>query len=148
MTNQPHWRLVYESDYSSLYEDTTGVYAPELEIFEDDESSGTSQMFRFSIDRCALEHADRDDPTSRTYLVPASIAGRTDLPNPIHHYEVWFAKDLASVADSVGSTAGDLIEALCCEDAPTRAVAYEAIGGYHGFLNFDQYPRELTLDRE
>jgi hypothetical protein len=40
----------------------------------------------------------------------------------------------------VGSTREDLIDALCCADAPTRAVAYEAIGGYHGMINFDQYP--------
>lgn len=136
MTNQPNWKTVYETDYSSLYEDTTGVYAPELEIFEDDESNGTSQIYRFSIDRCALVG---------TYLVLASIAGRTDLPHPIASYVEWFAKDLASVASSVGSTKEDLIEALCSEDAPTRAVAYEAIGGYHGYVNFDQYPRECTI---
>lgn len=55
-------------------------------------------------------------------------------------YVEWFAKDLAGVASSVGSTREDLIEALCCPDAQTRAVAYEAIGGYHGMINFDQYP--------
>lgn len=137
MTNQPEWKPLYETDYSSLYVDTTGVYAPELEIFEDDESNGTCQIYRFSIDQCALVG---------TYLVLASIAGRTDLHHPI--YVEWFAKDLASVASYVGSTESDLIEALCCEDPGTRAEAYKAIGGYHGCVNFDQYPRNCTIKRE
>lgn len=127
---QPNWRLVYTTDYSALYEDTTGVYAPELSIAEENED-GTYRVFRFSVDQCALVG---------DLLVLASIAGRTDLPHPMPSYVEWFAKDLASVASSVGSTKEDLIEALCCADAGTRACAYEAIGGYHGMINFDQYP--------
>jgi hypothetical protein len=127
---QPTWKIVYATDYSVLYEDTTGVYAPELAIAEEN-GDGTYQVFRFSIDQCALVGG---------LLVLASIAGRTDLPHPMPSYVEWFAKDLASVASSVGSTREDLIDALCCADAPTRAVAYEAIGGYHGMINFDQYP--------
>jgi hypothetical protein len=133
---QPNWKPLYETDYSSLYEDTTGVYAPELEIFEDNESDGTCQVFRFSVDQCAVVDG---------YLVLASIARSTDLPHPMHCYVEWFAKDLASVASSVGSTEADLILALCSPDPGTRAEAYEAIGGYHGFINFDQYPRNCTI---
>ena len=32
MTNRPEWKLVYATDYSALYVDTTGVYDPELAI--------------------------------------------------------------------------------------------------------------------
>lgn len=131
---QPSWKLVYSTDCTALYEDTTGVYAPELAVSEDC-GDGTYQVFRFSVDQCALVGS---------YLVLASIATRTDLPHPMPSYVEWFAKDLASVASSVGSSKEDLIEALCHADAGTRAAAYEAIGGYHGMINFDQYPETLT----
>lgn len=127
---QPNWRLVYTTDYSALYEDTTGVYAPELAIAEENED-GTYQVFRFSVDQCALVG---------DLLVLASIAGRTDLPHPMPSYVEWFAKDLEDVADSISIPVDDLIDALCCADPGTRAEAYEAIGRYHGMINFDQYP--------
>lgn len=39
-------------------------------------------------------------------------------------------------------TVVDLTSALCSEDPGTRAEAYEAIGGYHGYDNFDSYPED------
>ena len=135
--SQPTWRTVYVTDSTALLEDTTEVYAPELMVAED-AGDGTWQVFRFPLDRCALA-GDAGD-----LLVPATIAGRSGLPHPAPSYVVWFAADLASVGASVGATEADLINALCCEDAGTRAEAYLAIGGYHGMMNFDAYPESRT----
>lgn len=134
--SQPVWKLVYATDYSALYRDETGVYPEELAVAQtdddrDEDDPDRHHVYRFAIERCAIV---------RGYLVHVSLVGRADLPYAWSRYEEWFAKDLASVARSVGSSCADLIAALCSEDAPTRACAYEAIGGYHGFDNFDQYP--------
>jgi hypothetical protein len=148
--SQPVWKLVYATDYSALYRDETGVYPEELAVVQtdddrDEDDPDRHHVYRFAVERCAIVRLDdngdvTDDPTVRGYLVHASLVGRTDLPHAWSRYEEWFAKDLASVARSIGSSRADLIAALCSEDAPTRACAYEAIGGYHGFANFDQYP--------
>lgn len=53
-------------------------------------------------------------------------------------------KDLSSVADSVGSTREELIDGLTSSDVGGRAWAYESIGGYHGFMNFDGYPLDIS----
>jgi hypothetical protein len=64
MCSQPTWELVYATDYSALYRDATGVYAPELAIVQtddnlNDEDEQRNLVYRFSLDRCW--QATRDD---------------------------------------------------------------------------------------
>lgn len=157
--SQPEWKLVYATDYSALYTDTTGVYPPELAIAqthddhdEDNFDSIAATVYRFPLERCwqVTEH-DESDGSMRTYLTDMNPerAVKTgdpfkDLPYPLSHYRPWFEKHLKSVADSVGSPVEDLIAGLCSDDPATLAMVYEAIGGHSGYDNFDSEPYELT----
>jgi S-adenosylmethionine:diacylglycerol 3-amino-3-carboxypropyl transferase len=143
MTNQPSWKKLWSTDDAALFQDTTGVYDSEMEVAQDASDDGRKvQVFRFSLER--LVKVTSDD---HNYYVTAHIARcfhDGTLPHPIHSYKEWYLNDLGAVASFVGSTRDDLIEALCCEDAGTRAEVYRAIGDYHGFANLDGYPREMT----
>lgn len=146
MTNQPQWELVYATDYSAFYRDVTDVYEAELviaqtddDVDEDDIEATSAYVYRFSVDRCWQVTRD-----GATFLCSQNPARESELPYPLSTYVPWFAKSLGDVARSVGSTVEDLTEALCCEDPGTRAEVYEAIGGYHGFMNLDHEPSEWT----
>ncbi len=126
MTNQPTWKLVYATDCSALYIDETGVYPPELMIAQDSDDDSV-YVYRFPLDRL-IRNAD-DSVTNE------------------HGHREWFQTchaGLGRVADFVGSTERDLLAALCSDDPGTRAVAYEAIGDYHGYDNLDSYPDVWT----
>lgn len=133
-TSQPRWKVLYATDYSRLLVDTAGVYSPELEIAQD-LGDGTFEVSRVCLDRCKQV---------RGYLVPASY--QDDYPHPLPDYQEWFADDLASVAESHGTTEGALREALCSEKPEDRAFAYECIGGHLGYDNFDSDPLLLNED--
>ncbi len=157
--SQPVWELVYASDYSALYRDTTGVYPPELAIAqtnddhdEDDFESVAAYVYRFPLERCwqVSEH-DASDGSTRTFLTDMNPerAVKTgnpykDLPYPLSTYVPWFAKHLESVASSVGETIEDLTAQLCTDDPAMLARAYESIGGHSGFNNFDDPGEEWT----
>lgn len=131
---QPKWKLVYSTDYSALFIDTTGVYEPELMIAQEWEDDGETkfEVFRFPIDK--LKTIGKND-----YLV--SVKYDSSWPHPVHQYNEWFADSLDAVASYIGSDEEALIEALISDDPKQRAWAYESIGSYHGFMNFDSYPR-------
>lgn len=145
--SQPVWKQVWATDYSALYEDTTGVYDAELEIAQEYEGKPYTTrycVYRLSLDRLKVVH---EGPNS--YLVPHKY--NSTWPHPVASYEEWFSDSLAAVARSF--TYGDdkeedigacLVEDLCGTDISARACAYEAIGGYHGFDNFDSYPLDLS----
>lgn len=138
--SQPKWKLLWSTDYSALFVDETDVYAPELQIAQEYETeSGKTkfQIFRFSVDK---QKEVRKGNT--IYIVPEHY--KETHPHPIHQYEEWFIKDLKGVASSVGSSVEELLEQLTSDNPSTRSGAYEAIGGYHGFMNFDQYPETWT----
>jgi hypothetical protein len=58
-TTQPIWEFVINlgdvniADYGGfiVYRDTTGVYAPEIELYETDESGNGGTVYRFIIER-------------------------------------------------------------------------------------------------
>jgi hypothetical protein len=157
--SQPEWKLVWATDYSALYTDTTGVYPPELAIAqtlddhdEDNFDSIAAHVYRFPLERCwqVSEH-DEKDGTTRVHLVDMNPerAVKTgdpykDLPYELTTYKPWFGKHLKSVADSVGESVADLTAQLCTDDPNLLARAYESIGGHSGYNNFDSEPRELT----
>lgn len=138
MTNQPQWELVHATDYSALYRDATGVFPPELviaqtcdDVDEDNIEATSAYVYRFSLDRL-YQHADDN--------------GGTYLANE-HGNREWFQTchgGLQAVADSIGSSLADLVADLCSDDPRRLASAYEAIGGYRGYENFDSYPQEWT----
>ena len=130
--DQPKWKALYTTDSERVLVDETGKYAPEMEVAQETHDD-IFHVFRFSLDRLKAV---------KGYLVPGKY--RADWPHPLSHYEEWFTKSLASVARSAGSTEANLRTALCSVNVKKRAQAYRVIGGYHGFMEFDQRPLTLS----
>lgn len=152
MTNQPKWKRVAQLgdvnpvEYGGLfvYVDTTGVYPPEAEkLFAPDGDIKVWQSHRFVLENLKLVR-DGDN----TYLVPARFDESGLWPYPARHYDEWFHKDLASVADYISSDVEELRLAFISDDPRSRAWAWEAIGAYHGFDNLDSYPVTYTKRSE
>lgn len=144
--SQPKWKLLWSTDYSALFVDETGVYDPEMMIAQESDDDGKTkfQVFRFSVDK---QKEVRKGNT--IYVVPDRYD--ESWPHPIKVYEEWYIKDLKKVANSVGGSVEELIEQLASDNPSTRSGAYESIGGYHGFMNFDQYPEtwsEKKMDKD
>lgn len=118
---QPSWKVQIASDYFCIFVDTTGVYAPEIEIAEGNE------VYRWSLDQLQFNEDG-------------------DLCNT-HGHKEWFQSchgGLKSVASSAGRTVRDLENAFASADLMERAHAYMDVAGHHGAINFDQYPLTLT----
>lgn len=114
---QPTWKLHTATDYFAIFVDTTGVYAPEIEYLD------ATEIYRWSLDQL---HFNEDG----------------DLCNA-HGHQEWFQTchaDLRDVARSCGRKVRDLEDALASDNVMERAHAYMDIAGYHGAINFDQYP--------
>jgi hypothetical protein len=129
-TRQPTWKLlanlgdVNPIDYGGVfvYEDSTGVYDPEIEILESPEDGDCWMVHRFSLEKCTFV----DGVLSENRYHP--------------EIEAWFAGDIGAVAKFVGVEGSDLIKNLCGDDILVRAESYKALVDYHGISNFDQYP--------
>lgn len=151
--SQPIWKTLQSlGDRGLIFEDVTGVYPPEAEVWEeyekeddgevelDDDGEEVSRnrtyVYRFSLDRC--------DMLPSGALVPHGFVARDDLPFGIDHYEEWFSNHLSDVARSVGQTREEIAAAFCSADPCERFWAYEAVAGYHGLHNFDDYPLDLS----
>jgi hypothetical protein len=151
--SQPSWQSIAQLgdvnpiDHGGyfIYRDITGVYPEEGEILEpppEDSEDGQFTIYRFSLDRCKVVW---DDNPFAVYLVPDGY-NPENWQHALMSYDEWFHDDLASVAESEGSTLAHLREEFCSPDPLARARAYESIGRYHGWENLDSYP--LTLSRE
>jgi hypothetical protein len=144
MTQQPNWQLIanlgdaHPIDHGGLFVsiDTTGVYAPEAELLvSPDDDSGEWTVYRFSLDQCTF------------------VAGVLS-DNKFHpDHAAWFAKPeaeranrpqdttyLSNVASCMGMDLDQLREWFCSANPIERAMAYQAVGDYHGFENLDGYP--------
>lgn len=142
--SQPIWKLLYATDYSALYVDTTGVYDPEMEIAEEIfDAPGHERFFvyRFPIER--LKRVTDDD--GNIYVVPYRYDASWRYP--ASQYREWYLDTIGDIARSVGRTAEDLIDALCSEDPRERSFAYLDIGGYWGYDNLDSYPLRISEHR-
>ena len=53
----------------------------------------------------------------------------------------WFGRDLPSVAAYVDMSIEELCSAFRSSNILERAMAYQALGDYHGFHNLDGYPQ-------
>lgn len=129
MTNQPKWAKVgvvgdiNPVDYGGgiVFEDKTGVYAPEVEYYERDNGAylGKIRVYRFSADKCTFTNGVLSD-------------------NRFHpDHPVWFAGKLPDDTTP---------EQFCSEDTMTRAMAWTEVGLYYGFENLDNYPIYLTYN--
>jgi hypothetical protein len=145
MTNQPIWKLVanlgdndpIEHGGLFVYEDTTGVYPPEIELLEPpseefadySEDSNWSPSARWTVRRAVCEPC--------TYIDGV-------LSDNKHHPEsaAWFADSVDSIAESFGMEASEFIRMLTAGSTVERAEAWRMIGDYHGWDNLDAYPIE------
>lgn len=124
--SQPHWKLYKPlGDIGNIYTDTTGVYAPEAEIWQEYDSDGKTrfQVYRFSLDKL--------------FVKKGKIVNE-------HGHEEWFSDRLSDVASSAGTTVARLAKALAGRDIGKRFSAYYDIGGHYGFDNLDSYPLDLS----
>ena len=134
-TKQSIWKCVANLgdatpwDYGGQFVmvDQTGVYRPELWIWEEPTDDGPQVWTEY---RLCLEH--------HTYI-NGILSDNKFHPD----YAVWYADKLGSVAETTGTTEEDLIEQLCSVDPVDRAVAYRVLVGYFGPDEFDQYPLEF-----
>lgn len=152
MTQQPAWKFVANLGDASpieyggmfLYEDETGVYAPELEKLDEptDDEDADSDDARWTVRRVTLDKLKLHRQEDTLYLV--SDAYEPSWPYPASQYVEWFVKDLADVADTMGTTRQELETALCGDDIQARAWAYQCVYDHHGWDNGDSYPLSLT----
>ena len=129
-----------------VYEDETGVYAPEAELllepsddFDIDDPKARWTVYRFSLDRCTYENGVLSE-------------------NKFHpDFAAWFAKleseraerpqdttYLKNVADCNGMEVEEMIRLFISDSPVERAHGYRAVGEYHGFDNLDSYPNTYT----
>jgi hypothetical protein len=150
---QEDWKTLYQTDREWLRIKKDGTeptmeIADEIGKYEDEEGYEQHKyvLHRFDIERFKIVK-DPSDP-SKAYLV--SERYEPSWPHPLASYEEWFADDLEAVARSMGGSALELAQAFCSADPKVRAGAYDAVGGYHGFDNFDSEPlfiNEPELDK-
>lgn len=140
MTNQPKWKLVaqlgdvHPIDYGGyfVYEDETGVYAPEVEfLVAPDDDSGEWTAYRFSLEPCTFINGVLSD-------------------NKFHPDKpAWFADKIGKVAECSGQPDIDaFISSLTGDNIEDKAWAWRAIGEYHGFENLDNYPLTLKTRKD
>ena len=139
-------KTIYQTDHEWLTQQDDGSY--HLEIADEIDDSGDKPRFAvFGVDLERFAEVKVD--SGKKYIVTRYIAdGYRDgtLPHPISSYDEWFAKDLARVAESAGTTERALRKQLCSADPKQRAAAYVDIAGYHGWENFDSYPQDMSED--
>ena len=131
--SQPNWKqAAYLGDASPLdyggvwvFEDKTGVYDPEMEIYEpnEDENKGGT-VYRLVMEKC-------------TYIDGVLSDNKFHPDHP-----AWFANRIGSVADSCDHA--NIINDLCSEDIQELACAWRSLVLYFGAHEFDHYPLELT----
>lgn len=140
MTKQPVWQyldnlgdatpLEYGGDF--VFEDTTGVYPPELEHYDPDDG----RAYRVVLERLAL--------VDGILVLDRIAANQKKLPHPLASYEVWFSKHLAGIASACGTSQETLIAWLTSGNIIARAQAYIEIGLVEGWENLDGYPLVLA----
>ena len=135
-TKQPQWKQVAQLgdanpiEYGGyfVYEDETGVYPPEAVwlVAPEDDNGARWIEYRFILEPCTFINGILSD-------------------NKYHpEHAAWLAGDLEQVASFTGETIEDLIGALTGDDVFERALAWRAIGEYHGLDNLDSYPNRFT----
>jgi len=157
-------------DYGGYFilTDETGVYPAEGEYLEVDEAlldrleqaDWKRVLFGcdYDPDNLVPEEAATPYTVYRFILEPCTYVNGILSDNRFHpeHAAWWAAPEaekanrpqdttyLSNIAGHVGAELDQIIGEFCSDDPLERAVAYRAVGDYHGFDNLDSYPLKLT----
>jgi len=155
MSHQPKWKMIANLgdaapfDYGGffIFTDEPGVYPAEAVLLEvNDENveieETTYTAHRFILERCSyVDGILSDNKFHRDH--PAWFAhpeeGKKERPQDTTY--------LSNVASHCGIEEAELIRLFCSEDPCERAVAYRAVGEYHGMANLDEDPDTLTYQQ-
>ena len=91
--------------------------------------------WRFDLERLQVVANDQ----GRIFLIPEDM----DPEDPAPH-DAWFHKDLRDVAKTCGFEYQEMVDLFCSANPMDRAVAYRALGHYHGMENLDDYPISIS----
>ncbi len=151
-TQQPNWELVGNLGDVNVknhggflvYRDTTGVYQPEVELYEanEDETGGTA--YRFVLERPRFKTLTEKGKQSG--FISSRELPTSERNDTWHWYNEWFVDKLDSVAETCGTTKFQLLRGLFSNNPMARASAYRDIVEYFGPDEFDSYPLALTED--
>ncbi len=146
--SQPKWKLIAQLgdanplEYGGyfIYQDETGVYVEEGEVLlTPDEEDGEHIVSRFSLEKCTFINGILSDnkfhPDKPAWFAKPE-SERKERPQDTTY--------LSNVAEFVGLDYDDFVESFCSDDSRARALAYQAVGEYHGFANLDSDPLTLT----
>jgi hypothetical protein len=154
---QPNWKLVANiGDVNPIdhgghfvFVDTTGVYAPEVEIlltpddydeFDPDDRTAIWHVYRYTLEPCTYIDGILSDnkfhPDHAAWFAKPETA-RAERPQDTTY--------LADLADAHGLTVAALVAMFTSDDTLQRAEAWRIVHDYHGLENLDAYP--LALNR-
>lgn len=146
--SQPIWKRVANlGDASPLehggyfvYEDQTGVYAPEAEYFqpnEDEDDDAPVNVYRFVLEPCTyIDGVLSDNPYHPSHA--AWFAGSDERARP---QDTTYLSNICRCCDI---SEEELIALFCSDSSTDRAWAWRMVGDYHGFDNLDSCPLRLT----
>jgi len=134
--SQPKWKVIVRTDDSLLCEDETGLYDPELDIFEGVPESGESgRRYTIILERFHMEDEPSEDGDK-------TISKFVDE----HGHVPWFARDLKKVANSCGLFLQDLRSLLLSPHSRDRMAGYLHLVSYFGSHEFDHDPVSMSYD--
>tara|TARA_Y100000310_G_scaffold227925_1_gene230199 strand:+ start:88 stop:585 length:498 start_codon:yes stop_codon:yes gene_type:complete len=147
--SQPDWKLVTNLGdvnpfpYGGLFVfvDRNNLYSPEMERLEPmgDDDGCEWELRRVILDKCTYINGVLSDnefhPDHPAWFATPEYR-RKDRPQDTTY--------LSQLCDSMDMDENELIELFCSDDPIDRAIAYRAVGDYHGWDNLDGYPRYLS----
>jgi hypothetical protein len=110
-----------------VYEDITGVYPPEMVLFDAPATIKTGTKYK--VHRVMCEKCYHTDG------VLSDNRFHKDKP-------AWF--DVQDVARTHGADVQQIIDGLCGDDILARCAVYQMLVRHHGVINFDEYPARMT----
>ena len=148
--SQPDWECIAQLgdknpiDHGGYWilRDTTGVYSEEAELLVvPEDEDGEYTIYRFTLERCTFINGVLSD--NRFHPDKPAWWAKPEEERKARPQDTTYLRNLA---DFVGMEVEELADHLCSADALKRAVAYRAVGDYHGFENLDSYL--LTMTRQ
>ena len=104
-----------------------------------DDEDGEYTIYRFTLHRCTFINGVLSDNTF--HPEHAAWWAKPEAERNARPQDTTYLKN---IADSIGMDVEELADQFCSEDALKRAMAYRAVGDYHGFENLDSYPLTMT----
>ena len=145
---QPDWECIAQLGDANpidhggywILRDKTGVYPEEAELLVvPDVDGGEYTAYRFVLEPCTYINGVLSDNPFHPDK-PAWWAGTKD-DRKVRPQDTTYLKN---IADFIGMEVDELADHFCSDDPLQRAMAYRAVGDYHGFDNLDSYPLTMT----